>query len=120
MKKCINCGQNIEDNDRYCPYCNTQQPVQQQYQNPYGGMNMRERPVSTGGWILRLLLMCIPIVNIVMLFIWGFDQSENETARNWARAQLIWMAIILGVTIFFVVLAAVTGGLLYSTYSTIR
>lgn len=50
-------------------------------------------------WIITMLIMAIPIVNLVMLFIWGFGNPDPR--RNFARASLIWMAISLGLIILF-------------------
>ncbi len=58
--------------------------------------------ISVGEWVLAMLIMAIPIVNIVMLFIWGFGKDTNPTKANWAKAGLIWIAIgIILYVIFF-------------------
>ena len=49
-----------------------QQPYQQQYQQqpPYqAGDSGLEEPVSFGDWMVTMLLMWIPCVNIIMLFV---------------------------------------------------
>lgn len=55
--------------------------------------------MSVGEWLITMLIMIIPIVNIVMLFIWGFGNPDPR--RNYARASLIWMAISIGLIIIF-------------------
>lgn len=55
--------------------------------------------MSVGEWLISMLIMIIPIVNIVMLFIWGFGSPDPR--RNYARASLIWMAICIGVAVLF-------------------
>ena len=60
-----------------------------------------EAPISIGQWMIIMLLMLIPLVNIVMLFLWAFDGSTPPTKANWAKAILIWIGIILGLCIFF-------------------
>jgi len=54
---------------------------------------------SIGNWLLSLIALMIPILNIIMLFIWGFSRSANPTKSNWAKATLILLAIwiILGI-----------------------
>lgn len=52
-------------------------------------------------WVITMLIMAIPIVNLVMLFIWGFGNPDPR--RNFAKASLIWMAISLGLAILFYV-----------------
>ena len=55
--------------------------------------------MSVGEWLISMLIMIIPIVNIVMLFIWGFGSPDPR--RNYARASLIWMAICIGLAVLF-------------------
>ena len=45
--------------------------------------------VSTGEWVASKFLLLIPIVNIIFLFIWAFNKSENKNKSNWAKATLI-------------------------------
>lgn len=59
----------------------------------------RASEMSVGEWLISMLIMIIPIVNIVMLFIWGFGSPDPR--RNYARASLIWMAICIGLAILF-------------------
>ncbi|QFG01050.1 hypothetical protein PB01_00600 [Psychrobacillus glaciei] len=55
--------------------------------------------MSVGEWLITMLIMIIPIVNIVMLFVWGFGNADSR--RNYARASLIWMAICILLGILF-------------------
>lgn len=68
-------------------------------------------PISVGGWIGRSLIPCIPLVGpivyLIMLFIWSGDQTKEDTFRNWAKAQLIVMAIVIVVTIILSVVFGV-------------
>ena len=48
--------------------------------------------MSMKDWLITLLLMIIPCVNIVLLFVWAFGNG-NQNKQNWARAYLIVMAI---------------------------
>lgn len=51
-------------------------------------------PVSLGDWIITLIVLCIPIVNIVMMFVWGFSAGTPPSKRNYCRAALIMMAVM--------------------------
>lgn len=75
----------------------TQQP-QQVYQNE----NLEE-PVTFGDWMLSLLLMMIPCVNIVMMFVYAFGNSKKSKS-NFFKAYLVWMliSIVLSVIILIV------------------
>ncbi len=61
-------------------------------------------PVSVGEWVIAYLLQLIPIVGIVMLFIWAFGDTAKPSKANWAKATLIWIGIsfLLGICIWVV------------------
>jgi len=65
------------------------------------------RVLSTKDWILNLLILMIPIVNIIMLFIWAFgsESPENKARANFAKASLIIMVI----PILFILFLAFVG-----------
>jgi hypothetical protein len=63
--------------------------------------------VPTREWVITYLIMIIPLVNIIMLFVWAFGSSENPNKANWAKARLIWIAI--GIALFFVLWFTVIG-----------
>ncbi|MEI6747920.1 MAG: hypothetical protein ACOYMF_03235 [Bacteroidales bacterium] len=53
------------------------------------------KPLSLADWILTLFITFIPLVNIVMLFVWAFDSNTHPSKANWAKARLIWILIAL-------------------------
>ncbi len=57
-----------------------------------------EEPMSVGDWMVTMLIMMIPCVNIVMLFVWAFG-SGNKSRANYFKATLIWAAIGIGLSI---------------------
>ncbi len=57
-------------------------------------------PLSVGSYIIMFLISAIPIVNIIMLFVWGFGNSSLNR-KNWARAQLIVLAVVTVLGIVF-------------------
>ncbi|MDR0363055.1 MAG: hypothetical protein LBJ46_10300 [Planctomycetota bacterium] len=68
-------------------------PYQQHY--PQGGYNETAPVVSVGEWMLMDLILIIPIVNIIMLFVWSFGNT-NPNRRNKARSSLLWIAVAFG------------------------
>ena len=68
--------------------------------------NSTYTPVSVGNWMLTYLLMCIPIVNLILLFVWAFGSGAPVSKANWAKASLIWMLIFI---LFYVLLFMVIG-----------
>ena len=49
--------------------------------------------LSTKDWVITLLIRIIPLVGLVMLFVWAFGSGDNPNKANWAKAVLILMAI---------------------------
>lgn len=60
-----------------------------------------EKAMSLGDWMITLLLLFIPIVNIVMLIVWSVDSKTSETKKHFAWAYLIYMAIGIVLSIIF-------------------
>ena len=58
----------------------------------------RNEPLSVGGWIGTLILLAIPIVNIIMIFVWAFGKG-NISRKNYAIAALILTLIVVIVTL---------------------
>ena len=65
--------------------------------------------MKVGDWIIVFLITAIPIVNIIMLFVWGFGDGHNPNKSNWAKASLIMMAIVFVIYIF---IALIVGGVM--------
>lgn len=121
MNTCYNCGTALTEGAAFCPNCGSNQPptptasVQPSsptYTPPFTG-----DPVSVGGWIGRSLIPYIPLVGglvyLIMLFIWSGDHGKEETFRNWAKAQLILMAISVGLSLIFIICYFVFLGALF-------
>lgn len=64
--------------------------------------------MSIKDWMITILITAIPLVGFVMLFVWAFGGgSANPNKQNWAKATLIWFAIIIALyLIFFMVFGA--------------
>lgn len=60
--------------------------------------------LSTKDWLITLVIAAIPIVNIIMFFVWSFGEGTNPTKANWAKATLLLMAILIGLYILFAVI----------------
>lgn len=69
--------------------------------------------MRVGQYIGMLLLMCVPILNIILVFVWGFGSSVNLNQKNYARAMLIFFAIIL---ISWIVAGGIIGAALSSVF----
>ncbi|GGG81413.1 hypothetical protein [Paenibacillus radicis (ex Gao et al. 2016)] len=73
--------------------------------NPYNaGYNQQVSPIiSVKEWMLMMLISIIPIVGIIMMFVWAFGEG-NPTKKNYYKAALLWSAIVLVLYILIVVL----------------
>jgi cell division protein FtsW (lipid II flippase) len=77
--------------------------------------NTRSQIMTVGDWLITILITAIPIVGLVMLFVWAFGDNQNETKANWAKANLIWMVImIVFVFIIWAVIFAIFGSQIMS------
>jgi hypothetical protein len=74
----------------------------------YSGQ-LGDEPLRVGQYIGMFLLMCVPILNIILLFVWGFGSSANLNKKNFARAALILCAIML---IFWIAAGGIFGSFL--------
>ena len=71
-------------------------------QAPQTQAPMAQSPVMTlGEWMIIMLLMAIPIVNIILLLVWAFSGETNPSKSNFAKAALIWTAIWILFTFLF-------------------
>ncbi|WP_195267050.1 zinc ribbon domain-containing protein [Eubacterium sp. 1001713B170207_170306_E7] len=66
--------------------------------------------MGLGEWLLTLFLVCIPIVNLIMLIYWSAANDIDPNKKNYARAQLIIMAI--GVVISFMFFGSIVAMIL--------
>ena len=98
MKYCPTCGASIPDEDIVCTNCGAavnQVAVQKE---------PARKIVGVWGYIWRYLLIYIPVIGqilyLVFLFIAAFgSKNKEESFRNWAKAQLLVMAIVLGIAV---------------------
>lgn len=58
-----------------------------------------EEPVKVSEWVLAMILMMIPCVNIIMMFVWAFSSTEKKSKSNFFKAYLIFFGISIGVMI---------------------
>lgn len=61
----------------------------------------RQEVISTKDWVLTILITSIPILNIIMLFVWAFGGGTVKSKSNWAKAMLIWMIVAIVLASFY-------------------
>lgn len=115
---CKNCGADNADNVQYCSGCgaNMQNNPAPSYQagnsNPtYVNVQVpsdTNNLVSVGAYVGMWFAMCVPILNIIMMIIWG--TSGNKSKKNFVLAYLVLMAISVGITILSFLFILLLGG----------
>lgn len=94
------------------------------YHNNYNGQNnyqmppkqLDPSPLSTGEWILTLIVGIIPCAGLILYIIWAFSNSGNLNRRNYCRASLILQVISYVLVIFFILIVVLGGSVSYYGY----
>jgi len=60
--------------------------------------------LSTKDWLITLIITAIPVINIIMFFVWAFGDGANPNKANWAKASLLLMVIVAALYILLVVI----------------
>ena len=129
MKRCIQCGQTLTDETRFCFKCGGgnfeptadaggykpptyQQPVintyiqQPAYQAQPAYVN--NEPATVGNFLIFFLLMLVPIFNLVYLIIVAVGGPRyKRSMTSFARALLIWAAIMIGLYVILILIFGV-------------
>lgn len=81
------------------------------------GQPQMEEPVGLGEFFLIAALTAfIPCAGIILLFIYGFSNSEKQSKKNFCRALLIIEGIKLA---FFIIFIAAYGAIIAAMISSI-
>jgi membrane protein YdbS with pleckstrin-like domain len=65
-------------------------------------------------WMITIFIAAIPLVGFVMLFVWGFGSGTNLNKQNWAKAALLWFAIVVAL---YIILFMMFGAAFLANYS---
>lgn len=65
--------------------------------------------VGFGEWLITLILTAIPLVGLIMLFVWAFGSDTKPSKANWAKAMLVF--VLIAVVFYLVVFGLVIGGM---------
>lgn len=55
-------------------------------------MDENTKVMTMKDWLICMLVMCVPLVNIVMMFVWAFDNG-NENRKNFFKAMIVFAII---------------------------
>lgn len=67
--------------------------------------------MSIKDWLITMLITAIPLVGIIMLFVWAFGDGTNQNKANYAKASLIWLVIValIGMILVFMFFGLILG-----------
>jgi hypothetical protein len=60
--------------------------------------------LSVKDWAITIFISGLPLIGLVMLFVWAFSDSTNLTKKNWAKGYLLIMLIFLIIGLSFLFL----------------
>ncbi|GAB4244505.1 MAG: hypothetical protein Tsb0034_22690 [Ekhidna sp.] len=75
---------------------------------------MSDSTMSIKDWLITMIITALPIIGIVMLFVWSFGGNAPTVKANWAKAVLIFYAIMI--VLYFIFGAALLGGIMAASY----
>lgn len=64
------------------------------------------KPLTVGDWMVTILVTFIPLVNLIMYFVWAFSSTSHPSKKTWAQASLIWLLISI---VFSAIVFAIFG-----------
>ncbi|MEX1307981.1 MAG: hypothetical protein AB1Z19_05605 [Eubacteriales bacterium] len=76
----------------------------------------KDEPLSVIGWIGTILLLMIPIVGMVMIFVWGLGEG-NQSRKNFAIASLIVSLLLFAL---FIVAMIFNGDIIMTVFNQIK
>ena len=77
-------------------------------------MAAKKGTVTVGEWIVTFIILAIPLVNLIMLFVWAFGGDVNINKQNYAKASLIFIAIFLAL---YIIIFAMFGAAFMGMFS---
>ena len=69
----------------------------------------REQPLTFGDWMVTILIMAIPVVNLVAIIYWAASGSTNVSKQNYARASIVWFFVGLVIALVLSMTGALVG-----------
>ncbi len=106
MVYCRNCGAQIDDNEKVCPYCkavqdtvteNAAEPVYKETRTEENYQANTYRGSGSGSFGWGLLGFCIPIVGLILFIVWNRERPEDATAAGIGALVSVIISIIVAV-----------------------
>lgn len=81
-------------------------PYENNASESYGNASRFPEVITVGNWLLTLVLLAIPLVNLGALLYWSFAGAVHPSKRTFAQAGLIFAVISVS---FYLVSFLLTG-----------
>jgi len=78
------------------------------------GFSPNYKPMTMGDWLITFIIQAIPLVGIIMLFVWAFGDGTHPSKKTWAQASLIFALIMI---VFVIILFAALWTMFSSFFS---
>src|SRR5512136_602909 len=66
---------------------------------PEAAPSPEKRPLTVGEWLLTLIVLCIPLLNLILCLVWALRSSGNIHRRNFCRATLLLIPVVIVITL---------------------
>jgi len=90
---CKKCGGAVKKEDTFCMHCGMplekEEPAGAVYEKTEKQEGNKAEVLSMGDYLLMLILLAIPVVNIIACILWIIGRNGNPNRRNFAKAWLI-------------------------------
>lgn len=70
--------------------------------------------MTLGNWVITFLLLAIPVVNIVLLFVWALGTDVNKSKKIYCQAELIVLGVVL--VLYLAFFGALFGSMMSGLY----
>ena len=85
---CKKCGGAVKMEDQFCMHCGMPLEKEESAREENGNDNKAE-VLSMGDYLLMLILLAIPVVNLIVCILWIISGNGNPNRKNFAKAWLI-------------------------------
>ena len=61
-------------------------------------------PMKMTDWLVTFIIQAIPLIGLIMLFVWAFGDGTHPSKKTWAQALLLFAAIMLVISLIFFIM----------------
>ena len=85
---CKKCGNEVKMEDQFCMHCGMPLEKEESVREEESKSQNQGAVLSMWDYVLMMILMAIPVVNIVVCILWIISKNGNPNRRNFAKAWL--------------------------------